>query len=135
MKSSRVAFIKLRYPLVEKRLTRQDCIDWLADRGLPVPIKSACVGCPHRSASEWLQMADEAPDEFGDACRFDEENRHNPLAARGGSTADQLYLWKGRIPLAAVDLAAESERERVIRAGRGSKVPSALECESGYCHV
>ena len=110
-------FIRHIHPLLDLRMTRQDCEDWLIAHGLPVPEKSACIGCPFRSASEWSRMRQGSPKEWADAVQFDEENRNNPLARRKGdhSTADGLYVWKKAIPLADVDLEAEAARERTSK--------------------
>ena len=37
-------YIKPRYPLMEMRMTRQDCLKWLESNGHPLPVKSSCVG-------------------------------------------------------------------------------------------
>lgn len=132
MKSSRVKYMVHRFPLVEKRITRMACIEYLEDKGLPVPVKSACVGCPYRAASEWAEMRDKTPGEFADAVEFDELHRHNPLATRGaGSTADNLYIYKNGkgIPLQMADLEADAKRERL------SKQLPLILCDGGYCHV
>lgn len=131
MRESRVRFIHHRWPLLELNMTRQDCIAWLRERDLPIPVKSACVCCPYRNASEWIAIRDEAPEEFAAAVAFDEQNRHNPLAARAGSTADNLYIWKGCESLAEADLETYVARERKIH---GIQIPMFL-CESGYCWV
>jgi len=109
---SRIRFIVNRYPLLEMRMVRQDCIAYLEKKGLPVPPKSACICCPYRSASEWLEMRDEAPDEFAAAVAFDETNRHNPLATRGGSTEEELYLLRSLEPLGQANLEALAKKER-----------------------
>ena len=127
MSHSRVQFIKHRFPLVEKRISRNECESYLSDRGLPVPVKSACVGCPYRLASEWLELKADSPVEFADAVAFDEKNRHNPLASRGASTADALYIYKKARALAGADLEADAMRER-----QGKQLPLMI-CESGYC--
>ncbi len=129
MNQSRVKFMKHRYPLIERKMTRNDCIDYLEGHGLRVPVKSACIGCPYRQASEWIEMRDTAPDEWDEVVEFDESNRHNPLAVRGGSTADELYVYKHATPLSTADLEADAKRER-----RGKQVPLFI-CEPGYCLV
>jgi len=115
-KASRVQYITARWPLVELRMTRHDCIRYLENHDLPVPIKSACIGCPFRPASEWLQMRETSPDEWHEACEFDNAIRHNPLAARvgneGSSTADRLFVYRHAVPLAEADLATDATRER-----------------------
>jgi hypothetical protein len=129
MKHSRVQFIRHRWPLIELKMTRNDSVDYLDGLGLPVPIKSACIGCPYRQASEWLEMQRESPEEWVEVVAFDEQNRHNPLAERGNSTADELFVYKQAVPLKGADLEADAERER-----RGSQLP-LMVCEDGYCLV
>lgn len=125
MNVSRVQYIVNKYPLcMELRMTRADCKRVYVRLGLPVPGKSACIGCPYRSAEEWLDMRERFPAEFEDAVKFDMENRNNPLVARLGVAAPELYVWSGLVPLADVDFAAA-----VI----GDELP--LFCESGFCHV
>jgi len=125
---SDVLFQVHRWPLLEKKMDRQDCIEYLESRGLPVPVKSACIGCPFRRASEWIEMRRDAPGEFASAIEFDEVNRHNPLAARGGSTVDELYVYKSGA-LAEANLESDAARER---RRYGIQLPMML-CESGYC--
>ena len=94
---------------------------------LPVPPKSACIGCPYRKPSEWLEMRNEAPDEFRGAIEFDENNRHNPLAKRKGDTTDVLYIYQRTTPLREADLELDAARER-----QGKHLP-LMVCESGFC--
>jgi len=126
MNQSRVRFMVHRHPLIENKTTRNACIDYLEAHDLPVPVKSACIGCPYRQASEWLNMRATAPDEWDDAVEFDESNRHNPLATRGKPTADELYVYKHAVPLATADLEADAKRER-----RGKQVALFI-CEEGF---
>jgi len=128
IKESRVKFITHSWPLVEKQITRQDCKDYLISHGLPVPPKSACIGCPYRQASEWIVMRDTTPDEFAEAVAFDEQNRHNPLAERDNSTADELFIYKGRVALVDADFESDAARER-----EREHFQMPLLCESGYC--
>ena len=46
----------------------------MAKSGHPEPVKSSCTICPFRSDSEWAEMAEKHPDEFGEAVRFDEDS-------------------------------------------------------------
>ena len=129
MNQSRVRFIAHRWPLIEKRMTRNDCVSYLEAHGLPVPLKSACIGCPFRRASGWIEIRDNAPDEWSEALAFDEFVRHNPLAKYGVSTADTLYIYRGRVPLDVANLEADAARER-----QGKQV-ALFFCEAGYCYV
>jgi len=116
---SGVQYIVNRFPLVELRMTRNDCIEFLHGEGLLVPVKSACIGCPYRRPSEWLEMRDQDVREFDDACEFDELIRYGPLVQRPESSveADSVYVYRGRVPLGGADLVADSRRER-----RGSQL-------------
>jgi len=131
-KPSRIAFMINRYPLLVAKMDRDDCTAWLESRGLPIPVKSACIGCPYRRASEWIDIRDNAPDEWRQAVEFDEANRDNPLASRSaGSTADELYIWREAEPLAEADLDDAARRERRYY---GTQMPM-FACESGFCGV
>ncbi|GAH05036.1 unnamed protein product [marine sediment metagenome] len=131
-KPSRIKFMENRYPLLVAKMDRQDCTAWLQDRDLPVPVKSACIGCPYRRASEWIDIRENVPNEWQQAVEFDEVNRNNPLAERdAGNTADELYIWREAEPLAEADLdnAAKREKQRY-----GTQLPM-FACESGFCGV
>ena len=125
MNQSTVKFIVNRYPLIEKLITRNDCIDYLEAHDLPVPVKSACIGCPYRAASGWIEMRDQAPDEFTDAVTFDRDIRNQ--RARPGLNDDMVYVYKKAEPLASADLETDAAHER-----KGKQLPLMI-CESGYC--
>lgn len=128
MKDSGVQYVANRWPLIEKRMRRQDCARYLEEQGLPLPAPSSCVGCPYKDARRWLATT---PDEFAQAVAFDERNRHNPLAERGNSTEDELYIYRhGPRPLADANLLEDARR--------GAASPfqlSLFSCEGGYCGV
>lgn len=41
-----------RWPLIEKAVSRRDCLRWLERHGYPIPPKSSCVGRPFHSDEE-----------------------------------------------------------------------------------
>ena len=127
MSQSTVKFIVNRYPLIEKRITRNECIDYLEAHDLPVPVKSSCIGCPYRAASEWIEMRDQTPDEFEDAVAFDETIRN--LQSLQRHKGDAVYVYKKAEPLSTADLEHDAEHER-----QGKQLPLMI-CESGYCMV
>ena len=43
---SKVRYITKRFPLLEAKMSRGDCVRWLEERQYRVPPKSACLGCP-----------------------------------------------------------------------------------------
>jgi len=102
-----------RYPLIELRMTRPDCIKYVEDFGLPTPPKSACWMCPNRPNSEWLDMKLNVPDVFKMACDFEVElQKEHP----------HLWLNQKGEPLSEVDFL-------------GSDGQFDLFCANGTCRV
>jgi hypothetical protein len=119
MKPSGVQYLDNRYPLFERDMTRLDCLNWLDRNGFPVPPKSACVGCPYHDNVRWGEMKRNRPQEFDDACTFDD-------AMRQSRPGYQAFLHHSRIPLRLVDLRSPGER--------GQLSLFDAECE-GMCGV
>lgn len=69
------AYITPRYPLLDMRMSRDDCKTWLKENGYPEPPKSSCTICPFRSDGEWRDMKRNSPEEFAEATQFDEDSR------------------------------------------------------------
>lgn len=78
MKPSGLQWIENRWPLIEAKLTRADCQAWLAERGMPEPPKSACIGCPYMDNSRWLDLRENRTSEWQDAVAVDRALRHLP---------------------------------------------------------
>lgn len=116
MKPSGLRWVANRWPLVEVRLTRTDCLTWLAEHGYPEPPKSACIGCPYMDDRRWLDMREHRPDEWEDACQLDEAIRRLPRI-RG-----DVFLHRTLEPL----------RSAVLDPSDVGQL--ALECE-GMCGV
>jgi len=54
VKPSDVNYITKVYPLIDLRMTRDDCKKWLLDHGIEIPPRSACVFCPYKSKEDWI---------------------------------------------------------------------------------
>jgi hypothetical protein len=73
MRESGAKRIENVYPLVDERLTRQDCRAILERAGLTPPPKSSCWFCPYRSAHSQAELLKQYPtlrekaEELGDA--------------------------------------------------------------------
>lgn len=104
-----------RYPLLEKRLSRRDCVAWLEGHGFPVPPKSACIYCPYKSNAEWRWLRDNDPKAWADAVEIDRLIRNTP------GMREQEFLHRDRVPLDEVDLRTDEE------AGQGM----LMVCEAG----
>lgn len=102
MKPSRDAWIEHRWPLVDMRMSRADCVDWLKRHGHPVPPKSACVFCPFHDAAQWRGLTTE---EREIANRVDDSLRSHPRHEyRQKGT---LFLHRSGKPLRSIDFTAE----------------------------
>jgi len=106
MRDPAFSWIKNEYPLVDKRITRTDCITWCAAQGFNKPPRSACIGCPFKSNEEW-RLLKEMPVEWADAVEFDTLLRlkNDKKGLRGVA-----YLHQSCVPLAEADLRTDSEK-------------------------
>lgn len=106
---SHAQWLNKRFPLVERMMTRNDCIKWLWDNyQLDVP-KSSCIGCPYHDNDEW-QSIRAAPAEWEDAILVDETIRHG-----GAIVADyDQFLHKHCIPLRDIDLRTPEEKGQLL---------------------
>ena len=77
VKESRFWWQKNRWPLIEKKMSREDCIEWYSGKDYKTPAKSSCIGCPYHDDSFWLDMKNNRPDEFEAAVKFDKRMRDN----------------------------------------------------------
>lgn len=103
MRDSDVGYITNVYPLVDRRMTRHDCLNWLARHGYPTPPRSHCVGCPFRTNREWRDLT---PAEWEDAVDFDARIR----SVRSRTERREVFLHRSAVPLPLVDLSTEQER-------------------------
>lgn len=97
-KDSRDSHTIHRFPLLETRMTRNDCLRWLNARGHKPP-KSACVYCPYRGLAQWRASKAKGGEEWRLILRVSDQ-----LAANGE------YLTADCLPIEQVDLSTEEER-------------------------
>lgn len=119
MKPSDVGYITNRWPLIERRMTRNDCARWLERHGLPVPPKSACTFCPFHSKAAWHDMKAEGGPDWQEAVQVDG-------AIRKARPPYDLFVHPSRQPLRLVDLSTPEDN--------GQMVLWDAEC-SGICGV
>lgn len=99
MKPSRVKYIINRWPLIEKRMSRNDCVRWMENKGWSAP-KSSCIGCPFHSNEQWRSLTQE---EFADAIEVD-----HAIRKQSGFKGEQ-YMHRSLKPLEEVDLRTAEE--------------------------
>lgn len=102
MKPADVKYITHRWPLIEKRMTRSDCMAWLEKHNLPCPPRSSCVFCPFHSPREWADVKANGND-FGRALTVDR-------AIRKCRPPHDLYVHRSCKPLEECDLRTPEER-------------------------
>lgn len=106
MKSSELAFIQNRWPLIELGMDRDDCNRWSDERQLPRAPKSSCVYCPFRDDAAWLDMQINAPEDFAHAVRVDYGVRNGFPGMEGVA-----YIHPQRVPLDQVDFSRPRAKE------------------------
>lgn len=99
MKESPDKGVTRRWPLIERRLNREDCRRIILDAGLPEPPKSACYYCPLLPAMHFRRLAVETPRLFGKAAAL--EDRINEVHRLGKKPA---YLTPYGRPLRTLDV-------------------------------
>jgi hypothetical protein len=119
MKPSREAWQLNRWPLIERRISRRDCLAWLRRHGYPEPPKSACIGCPFHDDHRWRDIRDNDLAAWADAVGVDQAIRAGLRGIRG-----EVYLHRSAVPLDQVDLSTAAEHGQLDLFGN--------ECE-GMC--
>lgn len=117
MRTSDVKYITHEYPLIERRMTRQDCLLWLERHNLPSPGKSACVFCPYHNGEAWKAMARVGGKDWGTAIAVDEQIRTK-------RPPFPLFVHASRKPLS----------EAVKDDGQLAMFQDTA-CEGGFCHA
>ena len=102
-----------RYPLIDRRMTRGDCIALVKRIGWPEPPRSSCWMCPNKPHHEWEWQRHNAPNDFIRAIEFEREIQHHD---------DDLWLTDTGAPLEEADFSEPDD----MFTGR---------CDSGMCFV
>lgn len=98
MKESQFYNVEYKYPLIEKRLRRVDCLRYLKEKSFPKPERSACVFCPYQTNKEWAKIQ-ENKKYWGISIKIDKQIRN--LSQKGEK--DRLYLHNYKKPLEDID--------------------------------
>lgn len=105
-KPSRLSYVTNTFPLLERKMDRKACLEWMKARSFPIPPRSACVFCPYHSDKEWLRLKTEDPESFERAVKF--EGEYQQSMARVSQFRGTPWLHRSHRPLAEVDF---SEKE------------------------
>jgi hypothetical protein len=109
-----------KFPLIDLRMTRQDCINIIQKARLPVPPKSSCWFCPFHPLARWQEMRINDPELFHKSCEL--ECLLNERRAMLGK--DKVWLSDKLKPLEKAT--TELEQKRLF---------DEMFCDSGYCFL
>jgi hypothetical protein len=101
MRNSDVLYITNKYPLIDLRMSRIDCVTWLGKYDIEIPPKSACTFCPYHDNKGWQKIKSN-PIDYDEAIRIDN-------AIRKVRPPHDLFVHYKRIPLEDVDLRTPQE--------------------------
>ena len=118
MRTSDVKYIENTYPLVDLRMTRQDCVAWLQAHDLAIPSKSSCTFCPYHSASHWSNLKRQGGPDWQYAVATDK-------AIRQGRPDHRLYVHRSGLPL--------EEAVRIPEDYGAQQLELDIPCDGGVC--
>jgi hypothetical protein len=124
MKPSRRNSVSHIWPLIDARISRNDCLNWMKKRGYEEPPRSACTFCPYHSDNEWRKIKRNTPLEFQAVVDF--ENRLQMAYANVPSIKNVPFLHRSCVPIDQVDFSTDEDH--------GQQVMFGNECE-GMCGV
>ena len=98
MRTAPKKYLTYDYPLVDLKMSRKDCLDWMEKNNYPKPPRSACTFCPFHSNEEWKYIKEDAQ-EWKEVVEFDEKIREG-----WGKVKDNLFLHRSGEPLSEANL-------------------------------
>jgi len=90
-----------RWPLIEKRMRRNDSIEYVKRMGWPEPPRSACWMCPNMSHAERRHQSINEPEDFRKAIDFEKRIR---------IVDEDVWLTQKAVPLGDIDFDVEDEQ-------------------------
>jgi len=107
MRISEDKFAENWYPLVERRITRIMCLQWLEEHGYPQAPRSACIACPYHHNREWREMQANDPEAWQEAVEFDAAIR------KCGGMRGDVYVHSDRVPLDQANLWKDQDKNQL----------------------
>ncbi len=117
MKESQLYNINYEYPLIDRRITRGDCIKFLEERSFYNIKKSSCTFCPFHNNKQWKEIKQNYPEEWKKVVKVD--NAIRDKSKKG--MRDKLYLHRSLKPIEEAYLQEDQEE--------------LFMCEEGYCGI
>jgi hypothetical protein len=125
-KDSDVRYISHRFPLLERRFRRIDCVSWLKNNHLPIPKKSSCTFCPYHNLRAWQALKREGGPDWEAALVVDS-------AIRDARPPNPLYIHPACLPLDQAIVIPDDFGMTQLDMFRSNDHDS--ECDSGHCFL
>lgn len=104
---------RFRFPLIEMRMTKSRCVQWLEENGKPPRLSSACKKCPLIPNRQRRQIRDNDPAGWLETLQFDDDLRNGNLRI-SVSAKGELYMSDQFIPLREVNIDDDSNEQTSI---------------------
>lgn len=117
--SSGIAWQTLEYPLIDRRLSRSNCLSIIAKAGLPEPEPSSCYFCPFHTMEQWTRLKRNKPDLWEKAVELEARM----VERRRSLGRDPMYMTGAGKPLEEAIGQRDQQMEFDLPGG----------CASGYC--
>ena len=128
MKQNKNKYFNNIYPLVDLKMSRQNCIDWIKKNYNKIPPRSSCIFCPYHSNKEWLRIKENKND-WDKLIKFDRGLRDNKdwwgHGKRNTRNKNNLYLHRSCKPLEEIDFKNTNDNQSNF----------VESCEEGYCGI
>ena len=114
-KVSQMYNVEYKYPLIDKQISRADCITFLEERSFHNVDKSSCVFCPYQQNKQFREIKEKYPEQWSKIVKVDKAIRD--ISRKGKE--DRLYLHRSLKPINEVYLQEDQEE--------------LFMCEEGFC--
>lgn len=120
-------YIKVCYPLIDAKMTRDDCKDVIKMHGWPLPRKSGCDFCPFAKKKEFVELYKTQPERFAQIRKMEEQSTAYPKRTLTGRFALRDIANQSSLGRTS-DSSLDEEAEGVDNSFDG-------QCDSGHCFV
>lgn len=105
VKVNRLDYITNIYPLIDLKMSRKDCINWMKKNNYPTPPRSACTFCPFHNNEEWLNIK-KNKEEWNEVVELDR------LIRKGTKkNTDEVFLHKDCLPIDQVNFENKKDNQ------------------------
>jgi hypothetical protein len=102
-----------KYPLIEMRMTKQECIKWLEENNKPARLSSACKKCPLLGNRERRQIRDNDPKGWEETLQFDDDLRNGDLRITA-TAKGELFMSDKFIPLRELNIDEDNSQMSIF---------------------